>query len=69
MEDQYPVIHIQGQYFTMSLRMMKAVWYFFPPSLSAVHILFLVTRYLPGEACVFERDSSTWKKPCLGGSS
>jgi len=25
-EDQYPVIRIGAQYFTMSLRMMKAVW-------------------------------------------
>lgn len=24
--DQFPVIKIDGQYFTMSLRMMKAVW-------------------------------------------
>lgn len=26
-EDQYPVIRIGGEYYTMSLRMMKAVWY------------------------------------------
>ena len=25
-EDQYPVIRIDDKYFTMSLRMMKAVW-------------------------------------------
>lgn len=25
-EDQYPVIRIGDEYFTMSLRMMKAVW-------------------------------------------
>lgn len=26
-EDQYPVIRIGDSYYTMSLRMMKAVWY------------------------------------------
>jgi hypothetical protein len=26
-EDQFPVIRIGGDYYTMSLRMMKAVWY------------------------------------------
>jgi hypothetical protein len=26
-EDQYPVIRIGGEYYTMSLRMMKAVWF------------------------------------------
>lgn len=32
-EDQYPVIRIGDKYFTMSLRMMKAVWYCpHPPS-------------------------------------
>lgn len=24
--DQYPVVQIDGAYYTMSLRMMKAVW-------------------------------------------
>jgi hypothetical protein len=27
-QDQYPVMQIDGKYFTMSLRMMKAVWYY-----------------------------------------
>ena len=26
MTDQYPVMQIDGKYYTMSLRMMKAVW-------------------------------------------
>ena len=26
-EDQFPVIRIRDQYYTMSLRMMKAVWW------------------------------------------
>lgn len=25
--DQYPVMQIDGKYYTMSLRMMKAVWF------------------------------------------
>lgn len=28
MKDQYPVLRIHGECYTMSLRMMKAVWYF-----------------------------------------
>lgn len=27
MEDQFPVVKIKKEFFTMSLRMMKAVWY------------------------------------------
>ena len=26
MDDQYPVMHVDGKHYTMSLRMMKAVW-------------------------------------------
>lgn len=27
MEDQFPVIRMNGQFYSMSLRMMKAVWW------------------------------------------
>lgn len=55
-EDQFPVIQIQGQYFTMSLRMMKAVWY--GPAFRICIIYFAEREsdpVWPGGACVCAR--------------
>lgn len=55
-DDQIPVIRIQGQYFTMSLRMMKAVWYVVLPSKGCALCRGLTLR-CPGEVCVFGKGS------------
>lgn len=53
-EDQYPVIRIGGEYYTMSLRMMKAVW--FVRGLQKVGGIEL-TGTLTGGACGCARGS------------